>query len=510
MESVCEDLGIPKQHVQKVTGSPDRFLVVVDKGWLRCLDEQKKLQEFPVYSGLDQRVQSYLGHPWTKVYFQIFKKFNHKVIPLPRNRLEADHELPLTFAQILTFVSTKNYQHLWKTAWGKYTNSHSRLNKQNAGASRPNGSAFDLIPYDIVLKELIQKMFGCCIIHAKLDRIKSPVDQQFVAYHADMHANCLPALIAIETSSHISVIFYPPTIETSLHDCITFSPAVLGKSHNKTLFIIYQILQFTKYLHDNGMLIGDLSLHDIYFKENLWLQIVPNLESNISRLDADDTPTDPTDEFTESAKFDLRFAYDLQQFSLREYCEMWCNGQLSNFDYLTILNNMTGRRIGSPEYHHIMPWVTDFASRNGQNWRDLSKSKYRINKGDPHLDFMFTPTTGNEVPHHVSDFLSEITYFVYMARRTPQHVLCQHVRPIWVPAEYPASIQRLQEWTPDECIPEFFSDPMVFKSIHEDLPDLELPTWATCPEDFIAKHREALESQHVSERLHHWIDLNFG
>ena len=40
--------------------------------------------------------------------------------------------------------------------------------------------------------------------------------------------------------------------------------------------------------------------------------------------------------------------------------------------------------------------------------------------------------------------------------------------------------------------------------------DVKLPSWATDAADFLAKHRQALESTHVSNNLHHWIDLIFG
>lgn len=42
------------------------------------------------------------------------------------------------------------------------------------------------------------------------------------------------------------------------------------------------------------------------------------------------------------------------------------------------------------------------------------------------------------------------------------------------------------------------------------LDDVVLPAWAKTPQEFIFLHRQALESEYVSQNLHHWIDLIFG
>lgn len=40
--------------------------------------------------------------------------------------------------------------------------------------------------------------------------------------------------------------------------------------------------------------------------------------------------------------------------------------------------------------------------------------------------------------------------------------------------------------------------------------DVRLPPWAKDAFDFVRIHRLALESEQVSQHLHHWIDLVFG
>uniref|UniRef100_A0A6B2EAH1 Putative lysosomal trafficking regulator lyst n=1 Tax=Phlebotomus kandelakii TaxID=1109342 RepID=A0A6B2EAH1_9DIPT len=517
MEAVIEQLGVPKRQICDTKAS-NRFKILASNTWIKYLAKYCKLIPFPTYQNPIEDWVDFTDDPhWSRIYVSVLKKYSHKVIPLPRIRHEpVDGEMPLSYSQILHYVSQSNHKNLWRSAYKKHVDGQEKRDAEPSSVRRSDKSV-NLVPYDVVLREAVIRTYGCPVVHAKLDRVS---DAEALPTNCgenldNLDTNLYPVLAAIESNSHFFLI-HDLTMSNTLQDCITYSPAVLGKSHNKPLFMIYQLCNLMKAMHRKGLLLGDINLGDIYLTENLWLQVIPRLEANILQLESEIEPSEVFDILPTSSSPKKRNVFTVApelgapSYSLRDCCEMWCSGHLSNFDYLTILNNFAGRRIGVPGHHHIMPWVSDFAFRNGNNWRDLTKSKYRLNKGDAQLDLTFQAQNGAEIPHHVSDVLSDITFYVYMARRTVRSVLCRHVRTVWVPAEYPASIQRLQEWTPDECIPEFFTDASVFKSIHEDLPDLEVPVWASCPEDFITKHREALESSYVSERLHNWIDLTFG
>ncbi|CAG8488716.1 9486_t:CDS:10 [Ambispora leptoticha] len=289
-----------------------------------------------------------------------------------------------------------------------------------------------------------------------------------------MNPNLIDIFAVLE--SERAYYFMAPYRGTTLQDLLNFSPGVL-KSNVKKSFVVYQLLRGVQELHEQGLVHGNLKLSNIFVDENLWINItgfeccapVPEKSPASSSLEQSNTESD----------------------------------MASN-------KIPRGRRIGDPNFHPIFPWITDFTgSTPSQNWRDFTKTKFRLNKGllgDEQLDFTFD----GPVPHHITDILSDITYYVYLARKTPIPVLCQYVRTKYEPNEYPSSLQRLFEWTPDECIPEFYTDDSIFTSMHPDMPDLQLPAWASTPQEFIRIHSAALESDYVSSQLHHWIDLTFG
>ncbi|TKY51206.1 inactive serine/threonine-protein kinase lvsG [Spatholobus suberectus] len=331
------------------------------------------------------------------------------------------------------------------------------------------------------------------------------------------HPNIAPVLAIFKTSDHINVVL--PKTPYNLESILHFNPNALKSDWNRR-FLMYQLLSALSYIHGLGVSHGNICPSNIMLIDSLWswlrLWNEPVLESNLTLKESESVNSElarigccNVGCHSYGLYADLKLSPTMDWHSC---FHQWWKGELSNFEYLLILNKLAGRRWGDHTFHPVMPWVIDFSSKPDDNcdagWRDLSKSKWRLAKGDEQLDFTYSTS---EIPHHVSDeCLSELAVCSYKARRLPLSVLRMAVRSVYEPNEYPSTMQRLYQWTPDECIPEFYFDTQIFKSIHDGMANLSVPSWAESPEDFIKLHRDALESNRVSFQLHHWIDITFG
>lgn len=332
------------------------------------------------------------------------------------------------------------------------------------------------------------------------------------------HPNVVPMIGMLRNSEYMFLIF--PKAPYTLEDILHFSPGAL-KNDCLVRFVAYQILSALAHIHNKGIAHGNLKPSNVLLTDTYWCclggcgeHFIQNAGDNLEKSNSSSAFPDKRNICTETCPCQTLFT-DLKLSSSINWesdFKRWWEGKLSNFEYLLTLNRLAGRRWGDRTFYTVMPWVIDFTVKpdvmSEVGWRDLKKSKWHLAKGDEQLDFTYS---SSEIPHHVSDeCLSELAVCSYKARRLPLSVLRRTVRSVYEPNEYPANMQRLYQWTPDECIPEFYNDPRVFYSIHAGMSDLAVPSWAANPEEFISLHRAALESDRVSLNLHHWIDLTFG
>ncbi|KAJ6657222.1 hypothetical protein lerEdw1_002589 [Lerista edwardsae] len=524
LKRVEKDLNIDRNQLAAAAES-SHVVALVPAKWLASLKERgvlpslcprpEGLSEVEVRTCLQHSVQK-LPTGWTRVEIHGLRKDRLRYPMAVTYGPQSDHKEGLeTLHGFMRNVASQNYWNLWSQAHHLYVQPYCHAH------APPTLPALD------VLRGALQKVYSCPFLQVGRGMpCTSPAKEGGSSSKGPPRCpSLLPAEVLLESPQMLYVVF--PYVQYCLHDIVTFSPAKLTNSHAKLLFILFQVLQAMRVCHRAGLACGAISLREVVVDEKLCTRLRVQLEGY-----------EQVPEEQEAAAAAAAAAGDAEQGLAAAGCSAvegpaagredlgglvldWVNGRVSNFDYLMHLNRLAGRRVGDPNYHPVLPWVVDFTTRNGK-FRDLRKSKFRLNKGDKQLDFTYEMTKqafvaggglGGEqphVPHHISDVLSDITYYVYTARRTPKAVLCSHVRSQWEPNEYPANMERMQGWTPDECIPEFYTDPTIFKSIHPDMPDLEVPPWCGSGEEFVAAHRALLESWEVSQELHHWIDLTFG
>ncbi|XP_053688917.1 WD repeat and FYVE domain-containing protein 3 isoform X2 [Sabethes cyaneus] len=221
--------------------------------------------------------------------------------------------------------------------------------------------------------------------------------------------------------------------------------------------------------------------------------------------------------------------------------QRWVRGEISNFQYLMHLNTLAGRSYNDLMQYPVFPWIlADYESErldlsDPKSFRDFSKpmgaqSKDRLQQFEKRYHEWDDPH-GETPPYfygtHYSSAMIVCSYLVRMEPFTQHFLRLQgghfdladrmfhSIKEAW----HSASKHNMADVK--ELIPEFFYLPEFLlnansfdfgmKQNGEILNHVVLPPWSKGdPREFIRLHREALESDYVSQHLHLWIDLIFG
>lgn len=224
----------------------------------------------------------------------------------------------------------------------------------------------------------------------------------------------------------------------------------------------------------------------------------------------------------------------------KSFSKRWQNGEISNFQYLMHLNTLAGRGYSDITQYPVFPWVlADYESENldlsdPKSFRKLDKPMgCQTPEGEEEFKKRYESWDDPEVPkfHYGSHYSSAGIVLFYLLRLPPfsaenqklqggqfDHAdrLFNSVRDTWLSAAGRGNTSDVKELIPEFFyMPEFlenrFNLDLGEKQSGEKVGNVILPPWAKgSAREFIKKHREALESDFVSENLHHWIDLIFG
>jgi hypothetical protein len=205
------------------------------------------------------------------------------------------------------------------------------------------------------------------------------------------------------------------------------------------------------------------------------------------------------------ATLGVRTTHGIDTSALRKAQDQWMDGTLSNLGYLRILNRLSGRSCCDAAHYPIVPrTLRDVSGRelpltNPGSFRDFSLPVYAQTVQQRSACSMTYAQPNGHTPTFVSSFNTTIGHLARLepfAKAAAQQGHAQLVLPEDAIPSGSASSSELP--------PEAYFLPEMFAS------DLNFPAWARKPHHFVWGMLDALESDHVSQRLHEWIDLIWG
>ncbi|KZT37329.1 beach-domain-containing protein [Sistotremastrum suecicum HHB10207 ss-3] len=218
----------------------------------------------------------------------------------------------------------------------------------------------------------------------------------------------------------------------------------------------------------------------------------------------------------------------------------WQAREISNFTYLCILNQASGRTPEDATQYPVFPWILeDYTSgeldfESPSSFRDLTRPMGALTEArrEAAMSRYSDLQSVNEQPfHYGTHFSSSMIVCHFLIRLAPFTNMFKTLQGgDWdLPDRLFSDVGRAYESASRdsrgdvrELIPEFFTCPEFLENTAnldfgrnqntgEKVHNVKLPPWAhDDPFLFITLHRRALESEHVSRNLPAWIDLIWG
>ncbi|KAG6836952.1 hypothetical protein H0H93_000593 [Arthromyces matolae] len=218
----------------------------------------------------------------------------------------------------------------------------------------------------------------------------------------------------------------------------------------------------------------------------------------------------------------------------------WQAREISNFTYISILNQLSGRTPSDATQYPVFPWVIqDYTSQSldlhsPETYRDLTKPMGALTparREAAQTKYSNLESVGEKPFHYGTHFSSSMIVCHFLIRLAPYTNMFKTLQGgDWdLPDRLFSDLPRAYDSAANdvrgdvrELIPEFFTCPEflenaanldfgVQQNTGERIHDVKLPPWARHdPLLFIVMNRRALESSYVSENLPAWIDLIWG
>ena len=233
--------------------------------------------------------------------------------------------------------------------------------------------------------------------------------------------------------------------------------------------------------------------------------------------------------------------------------QRWQKREITNFEYLMHLNTISGRTYNDLNQYPVFPWILAYYPNKGDENPDINLI-HTINSdpSHPHTPIVFrdlkkpigaldSKRLEQILERYHSFHDDKMPSFLYGSHYSNAGIVMYYLLRFEPYASLHVEFQAGKFDFPDrlfysigqtwktclnslscykELTPEFFYQPSILDNINgydlglkqdgESVNDVVLPAWAADSAEFIRIHRLALESEYVSQNLHHWVDLIFG